>query len=193
MRQARNIVVVLVPLLRIDARGVGETRLYASDQVTLAAAGCTQAVVGALVLERVVQVEARPVGVNVVRADLAAGTEIAVGYLEIETEPLRYLIRAAEADTTVVVAISGHRRRALSKAIRTPAIEGVITDLHDGIGSLTFVLSQWHDRGVIDALVLPDADAHVPLFVELVSDIDLVGRRLDTLLLNSRIGFHRDG
>ncbi len=64
--------------------------------------------------------------------------------------------------------------------------------MHDGVCSLAFVLRQWHDRGVINALVLTDAHAHVPPLVELVTNIDLVSRSLDTLLLNSRIGLHRN-
>ena len=105
MRQTRRVVAVAVAFLEIDARAVGQPRLDAGDGVAFAAAHREQAVVGALVLERVVQVQRRAVVVQIVRAELAAGAEIAVRDLGVDLQALRDAVRAARADAAVLLAV----------------------------------------------------------------------------------------
>src|SRR5688572_14898356 len=146
MRETRRPIAVAVAFLEIDARAVRQARLDAGDGVALAAARREQAVVGALVLERVIQVQRRAVVVQIVRADLAAGAEIAVRDLGVDLQALRYAVRAARADAAVLLARAVDLDGVLHEAVRAPAPLRVVADLHDGVGALALLLRQRHDE-----------------------------------------------
>ena len=65
-----------------------------------------QPVVGALVLERVVQIHRRALGLQIARAELAAGAEVAVRDFGVDLQALGDPIGAADADAAVVLAVA---------------------------------------------------------------------------------------
>ena len=95
----------------------GRDALAAVSSVGVEAAAGAEAVVRTLVLERVIQVHARAVGVQVVRADAAAGTEIAIGQLAVDTQPLgdaAHAEQGARVDTPAARELLGELRQVLA-------------------------------------------------------------------------------
>ena len=79
---------MLITLLKVHTGAVGEARLDAGDQVattTRAAHG----IVGAFVLERIIDVQTGLLGMQVVGANPTADTEIAIGYLTFQAQFVR--------------------------------------------------------------------------------------------------------
>src|SRR5580698_11548610 len=92
----------LVTLFSINAGAVREPRLHARYQVAPAAALQQLIVIRALVFQRIVQVEAGPVGIEKGGANLSARTEVSVRSFTVDLEALRQAIRAAHSDATVI-------------------------------------------------------------------------------------------
>jgi len=106
MREAGSPVAVLLSFLEIHARAVREPHLDARDEVALAARCRVLAVVGALVLERIIHIHARAVRWHVARAEAAAFTEIAVRELRIDAQALGDAVGAAGAEARVLLAVA---------------------------------------------------------------------------------------
>ena len=144
---------VLVALLEEHAGAVRDARLHAGDEVAFGAASAAEAVVGALVLERVVQVHARAVRVQVVGAEAPALAEIAIGDFGIDPELVGDAVRAAETGTAVLLAVAIDGDRVLEEPVGRPGGLRVVADLQYGIGALALLLRQAHDGRVVDAVV----------------------------------------
>jgi hypothetical protein len=64
---------------------------------------------------------------------------------------------------------------------------GIVSQLHDPIGPFALLLRQGDDRGVVLAQVVSHACAQVPLIGQLIADIELLCRGLESLLLDSAV------
>jgi hypothetical protein len=104
VRQSRQRISVLVTFFEVDARAVGQSSLDTGDQIAAASA---QAVVRSLVLQRVVEIEIRALGIQVVGSEPATCSEIAVGDLRVDSKSIRETVGAAGADTSVVLPLLG--------------------------------------------------------------------------------------
>src|SRR5215472_9731551 len=93
------------------------------------------AIVRQLVLQRVVQVQTGPIGIEIAGADLSAGAEVAVGGLSLDLETLRQTIGPAHADSTVVSEVAASRNRLLDEAIGAPDRTGIELQLRDCVGA----------------------------------------------------------
>src|SRR5882762_6599301 len=154
---------ILVTLLDVDTGGVGESRLHARDQVPLAAAK-QQAVIGALVFQRIVQVKAGPLGIEKASADLTAGSQVPVGRLAVDPEAFRQAIGAAQADAIIAFTAAACCDRVLAEAIGAPEAAGVELDLRDRVGALALYLGQRNNRRIVPAQVIAHAGADGPSF-----------------------------
>ena len=88
MSQPGHRIIVLIPLLEVDACAVRESCLDAGDQVAFTTPVAALSIVAALVFERVVQIHACAIGMQIVRADLSAEAEIAVRDFGIDTQAI---------------------------------------------------------------------------------------------------------
>src|SRR5215469_1370080 len=135
----------MVTLLDVDAGAVGEPRLRARDQGTLAAPE-EQTVVHPLVFQRIVQVNIGSLGIKKAGADLSAGPELSVGSLPVDPKAFRQAIGAAGADATVVFTASTCRDRVLDEAIGPPGVAGNKLYLRYCVRALALLLGQGNKR-----------------------------------------------
>src|SRR5262245_13266211 len=105
-----------------------------------------EAVVGALVLEPVVQVQVRTLRQEIVGSHPRTGAQVAVGYLRVETEPVGEAVGTARPDPAVVLAVTIFRQRVLHEAVYPPGRARVVGDLRDAVGALPLLLREGNDR-----------------------------------------------
>ena len=142
------------------------------------------AVVAALVFQRVVQIQVGAVGIEVLGAQLGGGAEVAAGDFADGLEAVGDAIRAAGADAAVVFLVAGGLDRALDVAVRRPLALRVVVGAHHGVGAVALDLGGWHHRRVVLAGFVPQSRAHFPVVAQLVVDVHLGGGGLQALVLH---------
>ena len=193
MGQSITVVAMLVAFLEEHAGTVGEARLEPRDEITFAALGIAHAEVGTFVLERIAEIHARAIGVEVVRAKPAAGAQVTIRDLCVDLQFFGYLVGAAKTGPGILATRPGYRQRVLHEAVDVPVGFRVVTDLDDRVRTLAFVLRQRHEHRVIDALVHPVAQADVPILTELVADIEFLCLGLDAEVERTLVHLRTEG
>src|SRR5262252_217047 len=182
---------ILVTLLDVDTGGVGEPRPRTRDQAAPAAVK-QLAVVHPLVFERIVEVEAGPLGIEKASADLSTGSEVSVGRLTVDLEAFRQTIGAARADAIIVLTAAACRDRALYEAIGAPSGAGIELHLRHRIRALALLLRQRNNPRMILAQIVACPGADGPSFGELVSHVQLDRPGFKPLVLDSLIAFSHE-
>src|SRR5262245_53794879 len=175
---------VLEAVLEEDARAVREARPRAGDQ---AASPLVQAAIRLLVAERVVHVHVGLLGLLVARPELARRPEVAVRDLPVEEESIVDAIGAADSDAPVVLPVPRLEQRGLSEAVAPPAGARLVAHLHHRVRAFALLLGHGHDRGVVLATLVSDPGAEAPAIGQPVADVDLLGGRLEPLVLDAMV------
>src|SRR5262249_40638206 len=154
---------ILVTLLDVDTGGVGKPRPRTRDQ---AAPGTVKqlAVVHPLVFQRIVQVKPSPLGIEKTSAALSAKSEVSVGRPPCDLEAFRQTIRAARANTIIVLTAAACRDRALYETIGAPGGARIELHLCDRVRALALFLRQGNNQRTILAQIVARAGADGPSF-----------------------------
>src|SRR5262249_45701482 len=177
---------ILITLLDVDTRGIGEPGLRAHNQVA-PATPIHLAVVRPLVFERIVQVETSALGIEKTGPDSSSRPCDSAGCLTVELKAFRQAIRAASADAIIVLTVPGCRDCALDKTVCAPGGARIELHLRDRVGAFALLLRQGNNRRIILAQVVAYAGAHGPSFGHPVAHVQLDGPGFESLILDSLI------
>src|SRR5262249_37009337 len=136
-------VAVLVAVLEVHARAVGQARLHPGDERATALVQCAPLAL-AIVVVRVGEVVLRLLGLLEPGAELHRRPELAARHFAVHDEAVVQPERASDAAARVALAVARLLHRTLTERVGAPAALRVEADLADHVGALALLLGERH-------------------------------------------------